>query len=192
VAACFVPFLALAPGGVWNSVVRQTTRPLQIESLGSGALLALHHAFGLAVHWKSSHGSQNLVGTGPDAIGALQTVLQISALIAVWWLFARGPGGREELVRASAAAVVAFVALGKVLSPQYLIWLIPLVPLVRGRLGLVASALLALALVLTQLWFPFRYWRLVFSFDEAASWLVLARDLALVALLCILLRPERA
>src|SRR5438552_3189695 len=27
VAACFVPFLALAPGGVWDSVVRQTTRP---------------------------------------------------------------------------------------------------------------------------------------------------------------------
>src|SRR5205823_10420508 len=92
--------------------------------------LALHHLGGLAVHWTSSHGSQTLVGTGPDAIGALQTVLQVGALLAVWWLFARGPGGREELVRASAAAVCAFVALGKVLSPQYLIWLIPLVPLV--------------------------------------------------------------
>src|SRR5207248_11672263 len=123
-------FLALAPGGVWDSVVRQATRPLQIESLGSGVLLGLHHAFGLAVHWRSSHGSQNLVGSGPDAIGALQTVLQVGALLAIWWLFARGPGGRDELVRASAAAVCAFVALGKVLSPQYLIWLIPPVPLV--------------------------------------------------------------
>jgi hypothetical protein len=190
-AACFVPFLALAPGGVWNSVVRQTTRPLQIESLGSGVLLGLHHVFGLAVHWKSSHGSQNLVGTGADAIGALQTVLQVCALVAVWWLFARGPGGREELVRASVASVVAFVALGKVLSPQYLIWLIPLVPLVRGRRGLQASALLGVGLVLTQLWFPFRYWDLVFSFDAASSWLVLARDLVLLALLAALVRPER-
>jgi hypothetical protein len=191
-AACFAPFLALAPGGVWDSVVRQTTRPLQIESLGSGILLALHHAAGLSVHWKSSHGSQNLVGTGPDAIGALQTVLQVTVLLAVWWLFARGPGGRDELVRASAAALVAFVALGKVLSPQFLIWLIPLVPLVRGRRGLQAAALLGLALVLTQLWFPFRYWRLVFSFDAPASWLVLARDLVLLALLATLVRPERA
>jgi hypothetical protein len=155
-------------------------------------LLALHHLFGLAVHWKSSHGSQNLVGTGPDAIGALETVLQVCALLAVWWLFARGPGGREELVRASAAAVVAFVALGKVLSPQFLIWLVPLVPLVRGRRGLQASALLGLALVLTQIWFPFRYWDLVFSFDQVSSWLVLARDLVLLALLGTLLRPGRA
>ena len=191
-AACFAPFLALAPGGVWDSVVRQTTRPLQLESLGSGVLLALHHLVGLAVHWTSSHGSQNLVGTGPDAIGALQTVLQVGALLAVLWLFARGPGGREELVRASAASVVAFVALGKVLSPQYLIWLIPLVPLVRGRRGLQASGLLAVALVLTQVWFPFRYWDLVFSFDPVSSWLVLARDLVLLALLATLVRPERA
>src|SRR5207247_7913356 len=117
-AACCSPFLALAPGGVWDSVVRQTTRPLQLESLGSGVLLALHHLFGLAVHWRSSHGSQNLVGIGPDAIEALQTVLQVGALLAVWWLFARGPGGREGLVRASAASVVAFVALGQVCPPH--------------------------------------------------------------------------
>ncbi len=191
VAVCFAPFLALAPGGVWESVVRQTTRPLQIESLSSGTLLALHHVFGLTVHWKSSHGSQNLVGTAPDVLGALQTVLQVSALVAVWTLFARGRGGRDELVRASAAAVCAFVALGKVLSPQYLIWLVPLVPLVRGRRGVQATVLLGASLVLTQLWFPYRYWRLVFSFDGVASWLVLARDLVLLALLATLIRPER-
>jgi hypothetical protein len=191
VAVCFAPFLAVGPGGVWDSVVRQTTRPLQIESLGSAALLALHHVGGLTLHWASSHGSQNLVGGGPDAIGALQTVIQVGALVAVWWLFARGPGGRDELVRASVAALVAFVAFGKVLSPQFLIWLLPLVPLVRGRRGLAASVLLAVALVLTQLWFPFRYWRLVFSFDPAASWLVLVRDLVLLALFALLVRPRR-
>ena len=34
--SCFVPFLALAPAGLWDSVAHQTTRPLQIESLGVG------------------------------------------------------------------------------------------------------------------------------------------------------------
>jgi hypothetical protein len=75
---------------------------------------------------------------------------------------------------------------GKVLSPQFLIWLIPLVPLVRGRRGLLAGGLLAAALVLTQLWFPYRYWELALEFDAAASWLVLLRDVALVALLVVL------
>jgi hypothetical protein len=87
------------------------------------------------------------------------------------------------------------VAFGKVLSPQFLIWLVPLVPLVWGRRGIVASAVLAAALVVTQLWFPYRYWELALEFDEPASWLVLARDLLLVGLTLLLVaaaRPERA
>ena len=81
------------------------------------------------------------------------------------------------------------------LSPQFLIWLVPVVPLVCGRRGLAASGLLAAALVVTQLWFPFRYWELALEFDEPASWLVLARDLLLVGLTLLLVagaRPERA
>ena len=140
---------------------------------------------------RSSHGSQNLAGAGPDALAALQTVLQFAAVAGVWVWFGRGPADRERLVRAVAAAVCAFVAFGKVLSPPFLIWLIPLVPLVRGRRGLTASALLAVALVLTQLWFPFRYWDLVLHFRTLPSWLVLARDLVLVALFAVLLWPER-
>ena len=68
-----------------------------------------------------------------------------------------------------------------------MIWLIPLVPLVGGRRGLVASALLGLALLLTQLWFPIRYWDLVLQLKAFPSWAVLARDVALVALLAVLL-----
>ena len=80
----------------------------------------------------------------------------------------------------------AFVAFGKVLSPQFLIWLIPVVPLVRGLRGLTAGALLALALVLTQVWFPFRYFRLALDFEPGLSWLLLARDLTLVAVAAVL------
>jgi hypothetical protein len=191
VAAVFVPFLALSPGGVWDSVVRQSTRPLQIESLGASLLVTAHHVFGTGATMSSSHGSQNLAGGGADAIAAVQSAAQLAAIVAVWIWFARGPGGREEFVRACAAALVAFVALGKVLSPQFLIWLVPLVPLVRGRRGLTATALLGTALVLTQLWFPFRYWRYALQFDETASWLVLGRDLVLLALLAVLALPLR-
>src|SRR5437016_5903152 len=117
---------------------------------------------------ETSHGSQNLAGAGPHALAIAQTVLQAAALVAVW------------------------VALGKVLSPQFLIWLIPIVPLVRGRRGVLASGLLAVALVLTQLWFPFRYWDLANHFDVAPSWLVLARDVLLVALAVVLALPSTA
>jgi Glycosyltransferase family 87 len=188
--ACFLPFLILAPHGVWDAITRQTDRPLQIEALGAGSLLVAHAAAGLGITMDSSHGSQNLAGNLPDALAVIQTVLQLAALGGIWVWFTRGPADRDRLVRAWAAAVCAFVALGKVLSPQFLIWLIPLVPLVRGRRGLAAGGLLAVALVLTQLWFPYRYWALALHFATFPSCLVLARDLVLVALLGVLLWPN--
>ena len=191
VALVLVPFLALAPGGLWDSVVHQTTRPLQIESLASGVLLAAHQVGGLSITMESSHGSQNLACSLPHALGTVSTVLLVVALLAIWLAAARGPATPERLVRFSAASLVAFVALSKVLSPQFLIWLIPIVPLVRGRRGLVASALLGLALLLTQLWFPIRYWDLALQFAAFPSWAVLARDLVLLALLAVLLLPTR-
>jgi hypothetical protein len=190
VAVVVVPFLVLAPHGVWDSVVRQTTRPLQIESLGAALLLAAHHVGGLGLTLESSRGSQNLVGSLPDAVGAASSALLVLALIAIWIAAARGAATPERLVRWSAASVAAFVTLGKVLSPQFLIWLLPLVPLVRGRRGLAASALLGLALLLTQVWFPIRYFELV-AFDELPSWVLLARDLVLVALVVVLTAPAR-
>ena len=105
VAVCFVPFLVLSPHGVWHALTTQTSRPLQIESLGAGVLLVAHAVGGLGITMQSGHGSQNLAGSGPDALAAVQTVLQATALIVTWVWFARGPATRERLVRASAAAV---------------------------------------------------------------------------------------
>jgi len=190
VALAFLPFVVLGADGVAYSLGRQLGRPLQIESLGSAFLLAAHHLFGLGIEMRSSHGSQNLVGTGAVVIAVLLTAAQLGTLT---WIWLRRPRTGEDLVRWSAAALVAFVALGKVLSPQFLIWLAPLVPLVAGLRGVRAGGLLALALVLTQLWFPARYWDLALAFDGLSSALVLARDLVLLALLVVLVRRwERA
>jgi len=188
---CFLPFFVLSPGGIWDSLHRQASRPLQIESLGSGFLLVAHQLFGYGIHLNLSHGSQNLGGSLPSAFAAILSVLQLAALLGLWVGFARGPAEPERLVRYSAACMAAFIAFGKVLSPQFLIWLLPLVPLVRGRRGLAAAALLAAALVLTQLWFPYRYWDLALRLDERASWLVLVRDLVLLTLVAVLALPLR-
>jgi hypothetical protein len=192
----FLPFLAVAPEGVLASVERQLSRPLQIESLGSALLLALREPLGYELVMRSGSGSQNVSGTAGTVVGVLSTLVQLAVLVWVWWRFARGPMTPERLVRYSAAALVAFVALGKVLSPQFLIWLTPVVALVGGRRGLVAGLLLAASLVVTQLWFPYRYWDWARTLEGNVSWLVLARDLLLVALIAVLtgvsLRRRRA
>ncbi len=191
--AVFLPFLIAAPDGVARSVWRQVGRPLQIESLGSGFLLALHHAAGMPLGWASGAGSQNLTGTVAGVASGVTTLVALSALALVWVRFARGDTeSAARFAQYSAAAVVAFVAFGKVASPQFLIWLLVLVVLVPGRRGLAASGLLLAACALTRLWFPRTYWDLVKQFDPTASWLVLARDVLLVAVLVVLIPPLTA
>jgi hypothetical protein len=145
--------------------------------------------FGTTLTWSSGSGSQNLIGTSADVLAVVMGVAQVGAVAAVWLAFARGPATTERLVRHGAAALVAFVAFSKVLSPQFLVWLLFLVPLAGGHRSRAALALTALACGLTALWFPGRYWELVREFDPLASWLVLARGLTLVALLAALTWP---
>jgi hypothetical protein len=185
VSAAFLPFVAVDPGGVAHSLGHQLSRPLQIESLGSALYLAAHQLAGIGVEVRSGHGSQNLHATGTAVTAILLSAIQVVALV---WIWLRRPGSAEELVRWSAAALVAFVALGKVLSPQFLIWLVPAVVLVAAA---TPALLLAGALVLTQLWFPSRYWDLVRELDALPAGLVLARDVVLVGLLLVLVRDSR-
>ena len=182
-AVAFVPFAVIAPHGVWDMLSSQGSRPLQVESLGGALLTTFGHPT-----VATTHGSQNLAGHG--AFGAALSVVGTMAVIATWIAFARGPATRDRFVRYAAAAVCAFVAFDKVLSPQYLLWLIPLVPLVRGLRGLAAALLLTAACVLTQVWFPQRYFAYAFDFDLA--WVVLLRDLVFVALLVVLVTPRPA
>ena len=189
VGLAYIAFFALAPDGVLDSLGRQVGRPLQIESVGAGLLLALHQAFGMGLGWTSGSGSQNLTGTGAGVLAALQGVVQVVAVVLVWVAYARGPSTAERLVRYGAASVVAFVALSKVLSPQFLVWLVLLVPLVGGPRRRTALALTAVACALTAVWFPARYWDLVRDFDPLVSWLVLLRGLVLLGLLAALTWP---
>ena len=84
---------------------------------------------------------------------------------------------------ASAAAVTAFLVFNRFISPQYLVWLIPLVLVVPGRGRLAAAGLLGCSLVLGQLWF-FHYHD-VWALDRIV-WLVVARDAALLVLYALL------
>jgi hypothetical protein len=183
VIVAFLPFAILAPTGLWHSLYGQLSRPLQIESFGATLLTTFSHPEVIA-----THGSLNLAGQG--AVARATSAVELAVLVCLWVAFARGPMTAERLVRYGAACVCAFVALGKVLSPQFLIWLIPLVPLVRGRRGVAASWLLVAACVLTQLYFPARYADYVFQLRLA--WLVLLRNILLLALLAVLMVPARA
>lgn len=193
VVVVYLPFALLAPEGATKSVWRQLGRPLQIESLASGVLLALHHAAGMPLGWASGSGSQNLSGTVAGIASGVTTVVGVAALALVWVRYARGDAeSAARFTQYAAAATVAFVTFGKVLSPQFLVWLLAIVILVPGVRGTIATILLLLACLLTRAWFPHTYWELVKQFDPTASFIVLVRDLVLVALFAVLVAASRA
>jgi hypothetical protein len=138
-------------------------------------------------HPIASYGSLNLAGE--SGLATLSAVVSWLVIASVWVAFARGNAEPDRFVRMSAAAICAFIAFGKVLSPQYMIWLLPLVPLVRGRRGAWATLVLLVAFLDTLYWFPGRYWGYVYH--ERLAWLVLLRDLLLVTLLASLSLPAR-
>ena len=184
VAAIFIPFVTMAPGGVWHSVRVQFARPLQLESLGSAILIAIHHVFGGSLGVGDSFGSQNPVSDAAGPVGVATSVLLALALLALFAAFVRGEMSRERLLTACAGAATALLAFGKVFSPQFLVWLIPLVPLVPS---VAAGALLVAALLLTQSYFPRDYWNFANGLYERESIEVLVRDLVVVALFALLL-----
>jgi uncharacterized membrane protein len=177
-AAAIAPFAAYAPHGVYESFHAQASRGLQIESLGASVLLVLDRLglYRAQVVETTGVAGRNLTGGTADAVAVLLVALEALAVAGVWVLYARARDLRGRLPVAFAAAVAGFIAFTKVFSPQYLVWLLPLVVAAGNA---VAIALAAVALVLAQVWF-FHYHAL---FRVAwPVWLLIVRDVVMVAL----------
>jgi uncharacterized membrane protein len=177
-AILVVPWVALSPGGVWDSLHSQVGRGLHTESLAASVLLVADRLglYDATVVRAAPAVSRDLAGGLPHALAAASAVLAIAAALAPGLVLLRRRVDPGLLLAASAAGFLAFT---KVLSPQYLVWLIPLVPF-----GAAAAALLLLAaLALAQSWY-FHYHDLWAVGPQV--WALLARNLVLVALFVVL------
>ena len=183
-----VAAVALSPGGAWDVVTYHLERPVQVESLPASGLLLLDELGAGEADSVQSHRSDGLEHPAADAL-ALVCLAAMLSLIAVATALARGDARR--LVLASLTAVAAFATLGKVLSPQYMLWLIPLGALAFAwRLHALAAATAAAA-VLTQIEFPARYFDLV-DRELFPVAVIALRNLVLLAVLALALRALRA
>jgi hypothetical protein len=199
--AVVVPFAVASPGDTWNSLQVQFRGGLQIEALASSVLVLTSHAadamdirpFDLVAHGAGSGLIRfELGGPGVAFVKATMNVVLAFSLCWLWvGLWRSRLGLREELLRFAAATVAAVLALGTILSPQYVVWLLPVVPLVAGRRGAAAVVAFAVAAYLTGVWFPDRYFDYQGDLEVGPAWLLLARNLAIVTVLLALLVPAR-
>jgi Glycosyltransferase family 87 len=159
-------------------------RGLEIGSLYSSAYLIAHKLAGVWVFSHFDHGSMNLSGPGSHDASRLAPIVQGALLVLVAGR-ARWMASGDEM-RFAAAALLAYVLPGKVLSPQYLIWLIPFVCLLPGTIGISARRCFLVCCVLTTALYPHLFHAL--SYFEPIPVAVLAsRNLGLAWLFAILL-----
>ena len=176
--------LAASPDGAADAVRYHLDRPVQIESSPATVLLGLD-ALGLGeAQTVSSHRSDGLLHDASSAVAALFAGLMVG-VVAV--LATRVGPTRRELVLASLAATIAFALFGKVLSPQFVIWALPLGALAFAWGRYTLAAAVAVAAVLTQIEFPAHYFDVV-AREPLALALVVVRNAALLAALVLALR----
>jgi Glycosyltransferase family 87 len=203
--AAFLPFLVLAPGNTWWALKAQLARGVQIESTASALATAILNAT-LKADVEGIHvpvptlsvtgdptgiNAATLAGTLVEVLAVGSGVVGAAVLILIWARFARSRASGAEVVLASAAAVTAVLAFGRVLSPQYLVWVMPLVLLVGGRRGLAAGVLLVLAAVVTYVWTHSFYDSFAYKQTVAPTLVLLLRNGLLIALVGVLAWPTR-
>ena len=130
-------------------------------------------------------GSRQARGLGAELAASLSLpitgVLLLITAFVMYCAHRLGKLGAEQYSRYAAALILAFMLGSKVLSPQYLIWLLPLVPLsFGGRAGVGVSAVFLAAFWTTRQ-------ELVQSYDlvalrSPAPELLFTRNLLLVLL----------
>jgi len=195
-AAIIAPSLVITRGdaaAVARFLTYHVHRGLEIETVYSSALL-LGHLLGQPAHQIWEYGGNDVVSPATPLLVSLTLPLSALALGFVYVIAWRDRRAWEDdaaliegLVRLSAAAILAFMLAGKVLSPQYVLWLYPLVALLdNGRL--LAWTVYGLALLLSQWIFPEHYYRLVLL-QAPEIGVLLARNGLLLALGALILAP---
>jgi hypothetical protein len=172
VLAIGVPFAAL--GGFPDTMVRfHLERPVQIESTAATVLEVVggSHVTGDPIR-HDAFKSNGLDGGAADVVAVLSSAALLAVALALLWLVWRRPEP-DALVLAALAITLAFVCFSKVLSPQYVVWFLPLaacaaaIPSRAARWG---AGLAAVASLATQLWFPVNYFDVVYQH----AWAVVA------------------
>jgi uncharacterized membrane protein len=194
-AAAIVPLLpglAIDPTATLSFVRYQVERPLEIETL-PGGVLRLAGLIGLMPRPErlNAFSSENIVSPEASAALAILPIVALALLafvtICAFLRFreehdARGRINTGTLVSFCVLALLAFLATAKVLSPQYIVWLLPFAALLPPRQALVFAAMFALTFVV----YP-GSWNQFIEYDPLPLIALNVRNLLLVGLLVALL-----
>lgn len=120
--------LLLNPSGALSNLAYAGQRPLQVESTPA-SILWLGTLVGIPAGPDYSFTSLNYVGV---LDGALKPLSALALLGGCLWVYWRQFRGRLSVGRAFAAVLCVVLVTNKLFSPQYLIWVLPVIAYVEG------------------------------------------------------------
>lgn len=195
------PMIALSPRALPLILAYHGKRGLQVES-SLGVLYGAAKALtGQREAAKMSFGSFNFHSATSDTLARLALPLTLALVAIVFVVFLRRTSAAivahesveeisarsERIALAMLATLVALWLGGKVFSPQYLTWAIPIVLCVPGRRGMQLALTLGVVLAASQLYLR-GFYDHVYNQWPAGIATMLARLLVLVMLFVSLLR----
>jgi uncharacterized membrane protein len=167
-----LPWLLLDAPGFWNSFAYHFERGLHSEST-YGSILLVGKILGLVqVEGALNFGSWNLQSPLADELAGASFKIMAGLLTIVYFLYfydlmrrARNkvgtislqPEATAVLLQYTSAAIFIFLLSNKVFSPQYLIWLCPLLPLIAGRWQIPLYTSFLIAAAFSQFVYPYHY-----------------------------------
>ena len=186
VALVFAGSFLVNASGTLSEFRYATNRPLQFESVPA-TLLWLTHFFGVPVRLEYGFGAFNWISPDAGPFQLLSTVLLIGGCLFVYWRQLSGAFGFKQ---AFLACLCVVVATNKVLSPQYFIWLLPVVVAVDCFDG-IWLLICALTVVEYPLILPLRHHLSLNSYYTVVDGLLILRNgLLLVATVRALLGAQ--
>jgi hypothetical protein len=145
--------LALSVQGTISPFMYLGNRPIQVESLPASLLWVGSHLLNHPIKYEYTFGSLNMRASGASILSQLASLAEVVGVLYTFWLVWRR---KMDLASCSLLIVMLLMVTGKVFSPQYIIWVIPLAAYVGGtKWGWVATW--AAIGLLTSWIYPFIY-----------------------------------
>jgi Glycosyltransferase family 87 len=165
-----------------SAIVYHTERPVQVEALAASSFEVAHVLGVSGISTVVGHGGFELSASGTEIARWISVVIGAAIyilLVAAGW---RSRASNLELVTALLAVLVVF---SPVLSPQFLLWLLPLSACAYGLRA--ENALLLGAFVFTQL--ALQNYQHVYDLGDRFVWPTAARNLTLLIYLVLVTTP---
>jgi len=106
---------------VLSSLAYFLLRPIQVEAVG-GVFLWLASLLGIPVTWQGSFGSLNVVSPIESVVSAISMIFLYVGYVSILIMSLQR---KLNFNQAVLATLLVLIATSKVFSPQYLIWLVP-------------------------------------------------------------------